>query len=80
MRTEFLCLLNNSQVFRVRGGAAAPQVFLTRITCLLYFKFLSGLYHFYENETIQTSMTRMTLLFLQPIQTIKRLWMLIDNM
>ena len=32
MRTEFFCLPNNSQVIRVRG-AAAPRVFLTRITC-----------------------------------------------
>ena len=32
MHTAFFGLPNNSQVIRVRG-AAAPRVFLTRITC-----------------------------------------------
>ena len=37
MHTAFFGLPNNSQVIRVRG-AAAPRVFLTRITCFLSFQ------------------------------------------
>ena len=40
MHTAFFGLPNNSQVIRV-WGAAAPRVFLTRITCFLSVCFLS---------------------------------------